>query len=231
MSFTETWLKDDSSDDSIELLNFQKTFRRDRGPEKNGGGVVVYIKANIYSYRRPDLEVNGIEAIWVQIKINGNKVLYGTCYVPPKSNTDSWNKVENSIESAVNDDSIDYVIVTGDFNDNQLDVNNVKMRNISMQYSLQQLVEDPTNLTEHSSSLIDLILTNDVNFVPYDGVGPPLLDQVRYHCPVIGFLNAPKHASKSFKRIIWLYNQGDFDEYRRLLSLTDWESIFFYKRY
>jgi hypothetical protein len=22
------------------------------------------------------------------------------------------------------------------------------------------------------------------------------------------------------------YNQGDFDEYRRLLSLTDWESIF-----
>jgi hypothetical protein len=46
---------------------------RDRGPEKKGGGVVVYIKENIYAYRRPDLEVNGIEAIWVQIKINGNK--------------------------------------------------------------------------------------------------------------------------------------------------------------
>ena len=95
-----------------------------------------------------------------------------------------------------------------------------------MQYSLQQLVEDPTNFTEHSSSLIDLILTNDVNFVPYAGMGPPLLDQVRYHCPVIGFWNAPKPVSKSFKRNIWLYNQGDFDEYRRLLSLTDWESIF-----
>ena len=111
MSFTETWLKDDSSDDSIELLNFQKTFRRDRGPEKNGGGLVVYIKETIYAYRRPDLEVNGIEAIWVQVKINGNKVLYGTFYVPPKSNTDSLNKVENSIESAVNDGSIDYVIL------------------------------------------------------------------------------------------------------------------------
>ena len=51
---------------------------RDRGPEKNGGGVVVYMKENMYAYRRLDLEVNGIEAIWVQIKINGNKVLYGT---------------------------------------------------------------------------------------------------------------------------------------------------------
>jgi hypothetical protein len=79
-----------------------------------------------------------------------------------------------------------------------------------MQYSLQQLVEDPTNFTEHSSSLIDLILANDVNFVPYGGVGPPLLYQVRYHCLVIGFLNAPKPVSKSFKRKIWLYNQGDF---------------------
>jgi hypothetical protein len=78
----------------------------------------VYIEENIYAYRRPDLEVNGIEAIWVQIKINGNKVSYGTFYVPPKSNTDPWNKVEHSIESAVNDDSIDYVIATGDFNDN-----------------------------------------------------------------------------------------------------------------
>ena len=78
MSFTETWLKGDNSDDSIELLNFQKPYRRVRGPEKNGGGAVVYIKENIYAYRRPDLEVNGIEAIWVQIKINGSKVLYGT---------------------------------------------------------------------------------------------------------------------------------------------------------
>ena len=42
-----------------------------------------------------------------------------------------------------------------------------------MQYSLQQLVEDPTNFTEHSSSLIDLILTNDVNFVPYAWCGSP----------------------------------------------------------
>jgi hypothetical protein len=81
----------------------------------------------------------------------------------------------------VNDDSIDYVIVTGDFNDNQLDVNNVNMRNISMQYNLQQLVEDPTNFTEHSSSLIDLILTNDVNFVPFAGVGPPLVSPSLYN--------------------------------------------------
>ncbi|CAC5376657.1 unnamed protein product [Mytilus coruscus] len=77
-----------------------------------------------------------------------------------------------------------------------------------------------------SSSLIDLIITDNSNFVPYCGVGPPLLDQIRYHCPVIGFINAIKPACLSFKRKIWLYKQGDFDEYRRILTKTNWDSIF-----
>ena len=225
LSFTETWLNSENSDDSIELINFQKPFRKDRGPEKLGGGVVVYVKDNVHARRRSDLEYLGVEAVWVQLKINSKNVLYGTFYVPPKSNVDLWNKVENSIESAVNDVNVDYVIVTGDFNDNQLDVNNVKMRNISVQYDLKQLIEDPTNFTEHSSSLIDLILTTDTQFVPYAGVGPPLIEQIRYHCPVIGFINAPKPPRKTFKRKIWLYNQGNFDEYRRILAQTNWDNI------
>jgi hypothetical protein len=69
-----------------------------------------------------------------------------------------------------------------------------------------------THFTEHLSSLIDLILTNDVNFVSYVGVGPPLLDQIHYYCPVIWFVNTPKHVSKSFKHKIFLYDQADIDK-------------------
>ena len=113
-------------------------------------------------------------------------------------------------------------------NDNQLNLSSSKMKHIASRYSLKQLIDEPTNFTENSSSLIDLILTNDINFVPYSIVGPPLLEQTRYHCPVIGFINAPKLMSRTTKRKIWLYNQGDFDEYRRRLSVVDWNS-FFYK--
>ena len=97
------------------------------------------------------------------------------------------------------------LIVTGDFNNNKLDVTNLKMRSICSQYDLKQLVEDPTHFTEHSSSLIDLILTSDTYFVLYVGVASPLLlDQIRYHFPVIGFINAPKPICKTFKLKIWL---------------------------
>jgi hypothetical protein len=37
----------------------------------------------------------------------------------PKSNQDIWGKLETSIDMAINDTTIDDVIIKGDFNDNQ----------------------------------------------------------------------------------------------------------------
>ena len=42
------------------------------------------------------------------------------CISPhPKSNQDIWGKLETSIDMAINDTTIDDVIITGDFNDNR----------------------------------------------------------------------------------------------------------------
>jgi hypothetical protein len=69
LSFTESWLKDTNTADSIELLNYQIPFRKDGGGDKKGGGIVVYVKDNIYTMRRFDLEIQDIEVIWIQLKI------------------------------------------------------------------------------------------------------------------------------------------------------------------
>ena len=42
---------------------------------------------------------------------------------------------------------------------------------------------------------------------------------------MVGFINAPKPVHNSFKRKIWLYDGGNFDEYRRLLEETDWNEV------
>jgi hypothetical protein len=125
----------------------------------------------------------------------------------------------------VNDVNCDYVIATGDCNDNQECVNS-RMKRICTSYSLEQLITDPTNFAEHSSSILDLIVTNSIDFVPYTGVIPPLLDRIRYHCPVFGIINCPKSVHKCFMRKIWLYDRGDYDKYRRILSNIDWNDIF-----
>lgn len=172
LSFTESWLKDTNTADSIELLNYQIPFRNDRGEDKKGGGIVVYVKDNIYTMRRFDLEIQDIEMIWIQLKICNNKVLFGIFYLPPHSSIEIWGKVQSFIESAVNDVNCDYVIATGDCNDNQECVNS-RMKRICTSYSLEQLITDPTNFAEHSPSILDLIVTNSIDFVSYTGMMPP----------------------------------------------------------
>ena len=78
LSFSESWLNSNHTDESIKLLNFHTPFRSDRGPHKMGGGVVVYIRDNINVTRRFDLEMDNLEAVWLQLKLEGKKVLFGT---------------------------------------------------------------------------------------------------------------------------------------------------------
>ena len=63
----------------------------------------------------------------------------------------------------------------------------IQETSICEQFSFTQTIKTPTHFTEHSSSLIDIILTNNENHLLYSGVGDPFLNQeVRYHCHVFG---------------------------------------------
>ena len=153
-------------------------------------------------------------------------MLLGTCYVPPNSSNDVWVDLETSLELASSDNRIDHIILNGDFNDNQFDPRNTKVKSLLSQFSLSQMIDEPTHFTENSSSCIDLIMTNNVNSLLYTSVGPPLLNQTRFHCPVIGVLNAPKSRQKSLKRKIWLYDRGDYDAFNNILTETNWDLLF-----
>ena len=52
------------------------------------------------------------------------------------------------------------------------------------------------------------------------------MNQVRYHLPITGVLSHPTIVNASFKRKIFLYDKGDYESYRNLLSVVDWDEIF-----
>ena len=63
---------------------------------------------------------------------------------------------------------------------------NKKMTDVTQQYNLKQLIQEPTNFTENSSSLIDLFLVRTPSNVLMSGVINNFIpDQTRYHCPII----------------------------------------------
>ena len=57
-------------------------------------------------------------------------------------------------------------------------------------------------------------------------MGDPFLGgDIRYHCPVFGFLKFVKRKTRCFKRIIWDYNHGDYDLLRSIFNDINWHEI------
>ena len=222
---TETWLNHNISSDSASIDNF-KLFRRDRQADNPGGGICVYVNDNIYSRRRADLELLNIEGIWVEVNFHNRKFLLGTFYRPPDAPAQTLSDIESSFNLAM-DSNIKDVFITGDFNlDTLKPTTNHKITNLCQYFNLFQLINEPTNFTEKSSTIIDLVFTSDKNNILSSGVGDPFLDQnVRYHCPIYFVLNFHKPVTPVVHRHIWLYERGDYESFSQDILETNWDAL------
>ena len=221
---TETWLGQHIPDDSLKINEF-KLYRRDRQTD-NYGGVCVYVKDNVYSRRRTDLELPNIECIWVEIDFHHKKFLLGTFYRPPNSSAQTLSSIEDSISLAM-DSNIKDVFITGDFNlDTQKAATNQKIINICQYFNLDQLIVEPTHFTENSSSILDLAFTTNKCNILASGVGDPFLEHnIRFHCPIYFVLNFRKIVTPVLRRHIWLYDRGDYQAFSQNIIETNWESL------
>ncbi|MEW8548405.1 MAG: reverse transcriptase family protein, partial [Candidatus Thiodiazotropha sp.] len=149
--------------------------------------------------------------------VRSKKILVGGFYRPPNSNNSYSNLIEESIDKAFNTNIVD-IFILGDFNYNLLHSNGNKMTEIIQEFNLKQLITEATHFTEHSSSLIDLVLVRNTTNVLTSGVADCFIpDQVRYHCPIIVLLKFLRKSVKTFKRRIWSYPLADFDKFRTVL--------------
>ncbi|MCG8096969.1 MAG: hypothetical protein JAZ17_25655, partial [Candidatus Thiodiazotropha endolucinida] len=97
---------------------------------------------------------------------------------------------------------------------------------ICQQFSLHQLIDEPTHFTESFSSILDLFLTGNKNNVLLSGVGEPFLGQnIRYHCPIYCVLTFQKVSTPVYTRKIYLYNRGNYEAFSNDLEETDWQSL------
>ena len=94
IALSETHLSSEIDDSEINIDDFT-LFRKDRN--RHGGGTALYCRSELNPILIPDLTTEWIEIIWIQISINKNKILFGSCYraighqiKTRKSETFSW---------------------------------------------------------------------------------------------------------------------------------------------
>ena len=222
--FTETWLSPNIKNEDIKLTNFNLPFRNDR-TDRQGGGVAIYVREGLHSQNRPDLISGNIEAVCIEVLVKNNKCLVSGFYRPPNTDINYWDMIETSFDNMSNS-PIQELIILGDFNCDVSATRVNKITHLASSYNLTQMIDEPTHFTEHSSSIIDLVLVNKPENVLYSGVSSPFIpDLVRYHCPTVLYLKHRKIVRKTFQRHIWLYDRGDYAMYRNKLNSIDWDSI------
>ena len=222
LTFSETWLNENTHTDDLHLTSFHSPERKDRASNRYGG-VILYVKSCFAYSRRRDLEPDGLECIWVDLFLNHKHILVGTFYRPPGSTAQYFDLIEESIQLAV-DTNINDIIITGDFNFDLLKpATNRFISSLCHQFGLQQIIEEPTHFTENSSSLIDIFLVSNVSSIISSCVCDPYLNQnVRYHCPVLSVFNFQKPRFKTFERKVWRYDNADYDLLREKAAQVNW---------
>ena len=157
--------------------------RSDYPPNKKHGGVCIYFKSYL-----PLRIVNVIhlnKCVRLQLMVGDKLCNFIALCKCPNQSQDQFEyfreNLELNLESAVQDNPF-LVILTSDFNakssnwcNNDLTTIEFKaIENISSQFGLYQVINEPKHILESSSACVDLILISPPNLITESGAHPSL---------------------------------------------------------
>ena len=163
---TETFIKDiDTACSHFDGYNLVHSTRIGR----RAGGTAIFIKNTFDFEIIPEATVNlpFIESVFIKIKHNNtNPITISAIYRPPNSNfQDFLGFMENTLSNFVNRNN--ETILLGDFNIDLLKINDDHLSsafyNSMNTYSLIPTITNPTRETDNTCTLIDNILTTNLN--------------------------------------------------------------------
>jgi hypothetical protein len=194
----------------------------------------LYVSSSLASIRRNDLEHDDFELLFVEIKVNSLTFVCSVCYRPPNYNSVLNDALLDHLQFCV--DSINarpgtFVLLLGDFNAH-FDVNDIQSSSdFGINFyrwmecnSLFQVINEPTRITAHGASILDLIITNSPGYFVNSGtLSPP------YNCDhslIYARINISFAKQKCYKRHIWDLAKVDSNTLCQALSEVNWDKLF-----
>ena len=225
VSVTETFL-DQTIPDALVVLDGYTVFHRDRN--RHSGGLLVLVKTSLTSSCRRDLE-SDCEMLWLELLTSGGKVNLVTFYRPPDSSVDSLQQLMTSISFATS--SSLPLILCGDFNVPEIDWSltvpsmsspaAIVLHNFIQDHSLSQLVCYPT----HGDHILDLLLTNEPDFVSSISVGASLHGCEHDAVYFTMLTTLPPQTPRN--RLLLKYKDVNLDYLNEVFSHVPWDVIDF----
>ena len=125
------------------------------------------------------------------------------------------------------------VIALGDFNvkssqwykNDKTTTEGSKIANLTSQYGLKQIINQPTHILNNSSSCIDLLFTSQPNLVMESGVHSSLHSNCHHQITYARF-NLKIFYPSPYEREIWHYQNANIDLIQQAIRDFNWERAF-----
>ena len=221
IAVTETWLLPTDDSSKFNLSGFQSPIRKDRNFGQLGyGGVLLWVSNSIVCKRRPELEVQGIEAIWVEIRKTNMKFLICVIYrANSNTNLAFWDRLQDNIDM-VSSNNMSKIMIIGDLNADPKTQHGKRLSKFAASNNLTLHINAPTRITETTSSLLDQMISNFPNYIHDVRVDCPIANCD--HCVISAKLNLKSNRSHSFDRKIWSYTEESMDNFLYLTNHFNW---------
>ena len=235
IGISETWLNENLPTDLLSIAGYNflrndRNWNRDNNnntPQK-GGGVGLYLKqdldydANVYAiYNR---SCKDIECQWVYIKNKYTKdYIILNLYRPLAGDIENFLDILETSLSALDLDKND-IFMMGDFNINisNTTCGNARLLKSQMKtFGLNQLIKEPTRISKHSATCIDLIFSN-CDFITDSGTFPINISD---HDLVFCTKKRTTVTRPKTEFIGRSYRNFDSDVFVHLLNNCDWEKF------
>ena len=197
----------------------------------NKRGICIYAKPHI-SITVLDYTYDFQEYIWCSVSLSkGEHFLLCCIYRSPSSADANDLKLCSMLEDVLHTNYSDTILV-GDFNFGCIkwETKSTIMRSVSADLFLdtignlflEQLVNEPTRIrNEQTSSLLDLVLTNNIYFVDEISVQDPIGKSDHVVLDIFVIANTGKVIPIERR----LYYKGDYDSMRNYFKSIDWNYL------
>lgn len=222
MCLSETWLNSTLSS-ALYYITDYVLIRCDR--PTRGGGVAMYIKSSLkFDIINSPFVYADTEVLWVRLKIMNKVFIIGVVYKPPRANSLEFSHfLEDSLSHFTVES--DYVICTGDFNVDMLNLDNTISRAITNTLdalNLKQIINEPTRYAGMSAKLLDVMITQD-DIVESSGV-TNLFDNFD-HCLIHCTLKLNKPAQISSQVTYRDFKYFNYDSFLADYNSIDWSQL------
>ena len=167
----ETFIKEHTPKSVFHIEGYQ-FFSKNRDVASKGG-VGLYVKSH-FKAKRINLPSEPVqpEVCFIEITVGTSKIAIGEIYKSPLIPYGVFGQLHETLAFLTS--RYTHTLIMGDFNIDQLRPNtpalNFLNSNVVEPFALTQVIEEPTRITEKTSTLIDLVLTGAPENIKTTGV-------------------------------------------------------------